>query len=433
MVKPGYKQTEIGIIPDEWDLTSFEDCFSVLSNNTLSRAELNYNGGEIRNIHYGDILVKYPAVLDCSTEGLPYINKESSTKASKGFLRDGDIVIADTAEDDTVGKATEVITIGENKVVSGLHTIPCRPKDGKMFVPMWLGYFINHSTYHAQLLPYITGIKVSSISKSAIAGTMIAVPKRDEQKKIVAVLSDIDALISNLEKLIEKKEAIKQGAMQELLTGKRRLPGFDGGWKSETWGEVLTCFSSGATPYRGTHSYFAGEIPWVTSGELNYNIIHDTCEHISCEAKEKTSLTMHPVGTFLMAITGLEAPGTRGSCALLGIPSTTNQSCMAIYGTTKMETKFLFYYYSFFGDELALKYCQGTKQQSFTASIVKALPITYPVDITEQNAITEVLDDMSTEISALKEKLEKVVKIKSGVTSELLTGRIRLQCGVNKR
>ena len=99
-----------------------------------------------------------------------------------------------------------------------------------MFAPKWLGYFMNHSTYHDQLIPYITGTKVSAISKSAISGTMIAVPQKEEQAAIVSALYDIDALITNLEKLIAKKKAIKQGAMQELLTGKRRLPGFDGEW-----------------------------------------------------------------------------------------------------------------------------------------------------------------------------------------------------------
>lgn len=427
MVKEGYKQTEIGIIPEEWDLISFENCFLVLSNNTLSRADMNYNGGELRNIHYGDILVKFSAVTDCGAERLPYVNTELVKKVSKGFLRDGDIIIADTAEDDTVGKATEVVVGDGNKVVSGLHTIPCRPKDDKMFAPMWLGYFINHNTYHNQLLPYITGIKVSSISKSAIAGTKIAVPKTDEQIKIVAALFDIDDLITNLEKLIAKKKAIKQGAMQELLSGKRRLPGFDGEWKTETWGDVLSGFCSGATPYRGIPTYFKGSIKWVSSGELNYNVIYDTLEHISFEAANKTSLTLHPEGTFLMAITGLEAAGTRGSCALLGTPATTNQSCMAIYSTCKMSTSFLFHNYTLYGDELALKYCQGTKQQSYTAAIVKKLPITYPVDVDEQTAIAAVLDDMNKEISMLKEKLNKAVSIKQGMMSELLTGRIRLQ------
>ena len=256
MVKTGYKQTEIGILPDAWDTITFENCFTILPNNTLSRAELNYNSGEVQNIHYGDILVKFPAVLDCSAEGLPYINAENTTKDSEGFLRDGDLIVADTAEDVIVGKSTEVIGIGERKIVSGLHTIPCRPKDAEMFAPGWLGYFINHSTYHDQLVPYITGIKVSSISKSAISGTVIAVPKKEEQTEITAALSDIDALIANLEKLIAKKKDIKQGAMQELLTGKRRLPGFEGEWVGIEIGQNGYLLRESINPQEHTSTLF---------------------------------------------------------------------------------------------------------------------------------------------------------------------------------
>lgn len=146
-----------------------------------------------------------------------------------------------------VGKSTEVIGIGDSKVVSGLHTIPCRPKDAEMFAPKWLGYFINHCTYHDQLIPYITGIKVSSVSKSAISSTVIAIPPKPEQKAIAEALSDIDILIVNLEKLIAKKKAIKQGAMQELLTGKRRLSGFTEKWNKIKLGECCG-FLSGGTP-----------------------------------------------------------------------------------------------------------------------------------------------------------------------------------------
>ena len=149
-------------------------------------------------------------------------------------------------------------------------------------------------------------------------------------------------------------------------------------WECTVWGNAGSGFSSGATPYRAITKYYSGNIKWVTSGELNYNVIFDTLEHISDEAKVKTNLKLHPANTFLMAITGLEAAGTRGSCAILGVPATTNQSCMAIYGTSKLDVKYLFYFYTKNGDDLAFKFCQGTKQQSFTAAIVKKLPIVLP-------------------------------------------------------
>ena len=214
--------------------------------------------------------------------------------------------------------------------------------------------------------------------------------------------------------------------VKELLTGKRRLKGFRGEWKTSLWGDVLEGFISGATPYRGKSDYYKGHIPWVSSGELNRCVITGTNEHITEKAMRETHLTLHPIGTFLMAITGLEAEGTRGNCGILGMEATTNQSCMAIYGTDKMIAKYLYYYYCFFANELAFRYCQGTKQQSYTASIVKVLPIFHPVDVKEQIAIVSVLSDLDDTISALQMKLEKYRRIKQGMMAELLSGRIRL-------
>ncbi len=251
-------------------------------------------------------------------------------------------------------------------------------------------------------------------------------PTKAEQEVIAEALSDADALIESLERLIAKKRQVKQGAMQELLPGKRRLPGFSGRWRTVQLGEVIDGCSSGATPYRGRPDYYKGPVKWITSGELNYNVIVDTLEHISERAVEETNLKIHPTGTFLMAITGLEAAGTRGACGIIGSPATTNQSCMAIYPTTGLETAYLFHYYVLRGDELALQYCQGTKQQSYTAKLVKLLPIDLPPTAAEQSAIATVLSDMDAEIAALEATISKTRQIKKGMMQELLTGSIRL-------
>lgn len=286
------------------------------------------------------------------------------------------------------------------------------------YVYYQLKYLNLHSLIFGSGQPLITGTQLKQLKFRNV--------ELKEQVTIVKALSDIDSLISSLQKLIEKKKAIKQGAMQELLTGKKRLPGFYGKWKHGVWKDVLAGFYSGATPYRGRADYYKGNIRWVSSGELNYNIIKDTIEHISEKAKNETSLVVHPAGTFLMAITGLEAAGTRGSCAILGKDATTNQSCMAIYGTDKMVIPYLYHYYLLNGEELAFQYCQGTKQQSYTAAIVKELPIYYPCDIVEQQAIAQVLSDMDSEIEQLEKKLAKYQQIKQGMMQELLTGQIRL-------
>ena len=197
-------------------------------------------------------------------------------------------------------------------------------------------------------------------------------------------------------------------------------------WELCTFKDVLATFSSGATPYRGIPEYYNGDVRWISSGELNYNHIYDTLEHISQQAVRNTNLRIHKPGTFLMAITGLEAEGTRGRCAFVGAPSATNQSCLAINGTDKMCTEYLFWFYRMWGQYLAFKYCQGTKQQSYTADIVKKLPIYGPKDIAEQRAIAEALSDVDGLIAALDKKIAKKRLLKQGAMQQLLTGKKRL-------
>jgi type I restriction enzyme S subunit len=198
-------------------------------------------------------------------------------------------------------------------------------------------------------------------------------------------------------------------------------------WEICEFQEVMTGFSSGQTPSRTRPEYYTGSIPWITSGELNYGIITDTFEKITFEALEKTNLKIIPKGTFLFAITGLEAEGTRGSCGITGIDAATNQSCMALYPKNRLLlTEYLFHFYIRHGDLLALKYCQGTKQQSYNGHIAKKLPIILPPTLAEQTAIATVLSDADALIQSLKRLITKKRDIKQGAMQELLTGKKRL-------
>lgn len=198
-------------------------------------------------------------------------------------------------------------------------------------------------------------------------------------------------------------------------------------WESGKFQDFLATFSSGATPYRGIPDNFKGDVRWISSGELNYNIINETLEHISLEAVVRTNLKIHQPGTFLMAITGLEAAGTRGRCAIVGKPSTTNQSCLALNSTDKMGTDYLYWFYNFYSETLAFKYAQGTKQQSFTADIVRKLPIYCPKEKSEQTRIATSLSNIDALISELDRLIDKKCAIKQGAMQKLLTGKKRLK------
>lgn len=224
-----------------WEEKMFGDVFANLTNNTLSRECLNAESGQARNIHYGDVLVKYGAVVDVQRDGVPFINPDVECKRWD-CLKDGDVVIADTAEDETVGKAVEISNAGSDIVYSGLHTIACRPKEE--FAPGYLGNYINSMSYHDQLRPYMQGIKVTSVSKTNIGLTHLLVPSLPEQHKIADLLSAVDDVISAQEAEVAAWEKRKKGVMQKLFSQEVRFKADDGSdfpdWESTTVGELFT-------------------------------------------------------------------------------------------------------------------------------------------------------------------------------------------------
>lgn len=215
--KSGYPAVRFEGFDEVWKHQKFSDIVKGLQNNTLSRSELNYECGTVKNIHYGDILTKFGEFIDASKTSLPYISDNTKAdKFEKSFLKDGDIVIADTAEDDTVGKCVEIQGSEHLKISAGLHTIACRPK--QQYGSKYLGYYFNSPVYHNQLHPLMQGIKVTSISKSSIQNTDVYIPQSvAEQSKIGDVLSKIDSLISLNQREVKKLSIIKQSLLQKMF------------------------------------------------------------------------------------------------------------------------------------------------------------------------------------------------------------------------
>lgn len=223
--RPGATTPEIRFkgFNGEWEKVTFSDLFSPIKNNTLSRACLNYDYGNIKNIHYGDILIKFGSIVDVNDGLVPYINDEIVLELNSiNTLSNGDIIFADTAEDEAVGKCVEIDGADKLNVVSGLHTIAVRPN--KEFANGFLGYFLNSNFYHYQLLPLMQGIKVLSISKSAIADTIILYPESlDEQKAISEYFRNLDALISTKRQKLAKLRNIKQACLDKMFINTSEL------------------------------------------------------------------------------------------------------------------------------------------------------------------------------------------------------------------
>ena len=228
----------------EWKSTPFLETFDYIKNNSLSRDMLSQEG-EVQNIHYGDVLIKYGECVDSNKDDIPFVKDKETAKVflRTGALQNGDVVIADAAEDNSVGKCSEIVCDSMAQIVSGLHTIPVRPKSE--FASRYLGYYMNSPAYHNQLLPHIQGTKISSISKKAVACTNIIHPaSKDEQRALATFFTSLDNQISAAEKRLASLKQVKAASLQAMFpqegetTPKLRFKGCEGEWKKVKLGDV---------------------------------------------------------------------------------------------------------------------------------------------------------------------------------------------------
>ena len=218
------------------------DC--TVPNNTLSRAELSYDEGTVLNVHYGDVLIKYGSVLDVQKDDIPRIPHRCREDFNGALLQDGDVIIADTAEDETTGKACEIGNLQGSAIVSGLHTMVCRPRN-RMALG-YLGYYLNSNAYHYQLLPLMQGIKVLSLSRSNIQKTSVSYPSAmKEQQLIASYFSQLDHLITLHQRKYEKLHNIKKSMLEKMFpkngsnVPEIRFKGFTEAWEQRKVGDLL--------------------------------------------------------------------------------------------------------------------------------------------------------------------------------------------------
>ena len=202
---------------DDWEQRKFDKIFDcTIPNNTLSRAELSYDEGTVLNVHYGDVLVKYGSVLDVQRDEIPRIPQSCREDFRGALLQNGDIIIADTAEDETTGKACEIGNLQGNSIVSGLHTMVCRPR--QQMALGYLGYYLNSNAYHHQLLPLMQGIKVLSLSRSNIQKTSVSYSTSvEEQQLIASYFSQLDNLITLHQRKVEKLQIMKKSMLEKMF------------------------------------------------------------------------------------------------------------------------------------------------------------------------------------------------------------------------
>ena len=414
MVKQGYKQTEIGVIPEDWDLKHLNDFGDVISGGTPSTSVGEYWDGDIAWCTPSDIT---------STMG-KYIYKTDRNITHQGLKNSAATILPPNS----ILLCTRA-TIGELK----LSGVPMATNQGfKNLCPNATGnvdylYYLLQ-TKKKDMVELAIGSTFLEISKKALCSIALQTPSLPEQECIAEALSDVDSMISSLEKLIEKKKSVKQGTMQELLTGKKRLPGFVEKWEYKTIRDVSTIYGRigfrGYTkedivePYKGAISLSPSNI---SNGKINFN----NSTFISWKKYNESPEIMLKPNDVVFVKTG----STYGKSALaenFGWPTTVNPQII-IFKNIKINPKLF---------ALIIQH-EDVQKQIESVVVGGAIPtlsqemlynfkIYIPCDIAEQTAIVSILSDMDNEIEALEQKLEKTRQIKQGMMQQLLTGKIRL-------
>jgi len=381
-----------------WNESLFGDLFMFLPNNTLSRADLKEGAGNVYNVHYGDVLIKLNAYTDIQSEKLPAIkNVADISKYQNARLQNGDIVIADTAEDETVGKCTEIVNTQETIVVSGLHTIPCRPRI--KFAQAFLGYYMNSSSFHNRLRHIMQGVKVTSISKSALQNIYLTFPKSlEEQQKIASCLSSIDSYISSINEKIEQLKAHKKSLLQKLFpqNGKTvpeyRFPEFrqDGEWKRKNLKEIITVNSG-----RDYKHLDAGEIPVYGTGGYMLSV-NDKLSDIDA--------------------VGIGRKGTIDKPQYLKAPFWTVDTLFFLTSIEGYDIEFVYY----LAQNIPWKkYGEQTGVPSLSKLSIENLEVLVPANKAEQKRISTMLSSLDYELLLLEKKMLLLKTHKNGLVQQL--------------
>lgn len=385
-LKPGYKRTEVGVIPEEWEVDRARNLASITTGtrNTQDKIE----GG-----------------------AYPFFVRSSHVERINTWAFDGEAVL-------TAGDG-----VGTGKVfhyINGKFDFHQRVYKISNFSERLDGYFFYlffSVRFYERIMSMTAKSSVDSVRMEMIADMEVPLPPIHEQRAISTALSNVDALISSLDKLIAKKRDIKQAAMQQLLTGRRRLPGFGGEWEVESVqdiGYVVT----GGTPKTEVKEYWGGEYPWVTPTDIShYRDVVDTERRLTAKGLEAT--VKLPANSVLVTCIA-----SIGKNAILRFEGGCNQQINAVIPKNNNSPEFLYYLF-----ESNKQYLMANAGMTATSIISKStfekLMFRLP-DPSEQRAIASVLSDMDAEIEALERRRDKTRLIKEGMMQELLTGRVRL-------
>lgn len=391
-VPQGYKQTEVGVIPEDWEVGSVGNSFNVCNQLRLPISQ------SVRERMVG----AYPYYGATGVQG--WINE---------YRVEGEYALIGEDGDHFLKWRTQSMTLlvsGEFNVNNHAHLV-----QGSSNLTEWFYWFFSNR----DISNYLTrqGAGRFKLSKAALIQLPCALPSPLEQRAIATALSDVDALLAAQEKLIAKKRDIKQAAMQQLLTGKQRLPGFSGEWEVKPLGDVGEIVT-GSTPPTEIKEYWNGSIPWITPTDIS-----DKKNMFSSE-REITLLGLQAIRKLPANSLLVTCIASIGKNAILRNNGACNQQINAIIPNDNNSVEFLYYLV-----ENSKSYLLGNAGITATLMISKKdfseISFSFP-PIAEQTAIANILSDMDANLAALEQQRDKTRALKHGMMQELLTGKIRL-------
>lgn len=413
-VPAGYKQTDVGVIPDEWMTQTIAQASRKIQDyrgRTPKKLGMDWGGGDIPALSAGNVKMGF---IDFAEEC--YLASELLYKRwmVNGDIEQGDIVFTMEAP------LGNVALIPDNrKYILSQRTVLLQPNSETIYSPFLYQVLMSH-WFQRQLIENATGSTAQGIQRKKFEKLSVVCPPLPEQRAIAAALSDVDALLAKLDQIIAKKRDLKQAAMQQLLTGQTRLPGFSGAWEVKRLGE-LADIQRGASPRPIDSPVWFDEnssIGWVRISDATRSgmFLYETTQRLSPLGVKHS----RPVatGSLIMSI-----------CATVGRPIITQiDVCIhdgfVVFDNIDADQLFVYYVLKWIEPDWT-RHGQTGSQMNLNTGLINGTVVKLPPR-NEQTAIATILSDMDTELAALESRRNKTRALKQGMMQELLTGRIRL-------
>ena len=398
----GYKQTNLGTLPNTWEAVLLGDLF--VFKNGLNKAKRFFGSGT-PIVNYMDVFER-PGLRPGDLSGRVSLTPEEIRNFK---VQRGDVFFTRTSETvEEIGVASVMLYVPHDTVFSGF-VLRARPRDGRLD-DRYKQYCFTHRVVRYQIISNATYTTRALTNGRTLSTVWIAVPPAPEQRAIAEALSDVDGLLNALEALIVKKRAIKQATMQQLLTGRTRLPGFSGAWETKRLMEIADCLDNVRVPLNETQrATMTGPYPYCgANGVLDYvkdYVLDDDVILIAEDGGHFDEFLSRPI-----------AYRMRGKIWV-------NNHAHILKAKSDYDQGFL--YFSLVHKNI-LPYLSGGTRAKLNKFEMYKIEVNVPDDTDEQSAIASVLSDMDAEIDALEQRRDKTRAIKQGMMQQLLTGRVRL-------